>query len=119
MSSPVDDLLPLSATDLHVLLVLCGGALYGYAILQGVVEESDSRLRPDLGALYRGLARLTRAGLVREVEPPTNPPPSPGRPRRYYGITTLGRRVVEQELARLQSVLDLASTRLSVGNETR
>ena len=111
----IEALLPLSAVDLQVLLVLCDGDLYGYAILQGVVDESDGRLRPDLGALYRGLARLTQAGLVREADPPADAPPSPGRPRRYYGITSFGLRVVETEVARLRSLLELASHRLSHG----
>lgn len=114
MDSRFDSLLPLTAVDLQVLLVLCDGDLYGYAILQGVVEESDGRLRPDLGSLYRGLARLTQAGLVREADPPEDAPPSPGRPRRYYGITSFGREVVEQEVARLRSLVELASLRLSL-----
>lgn len=109
----IEALLPLSAADLQVLLVLCDGDLYGYAILQGVVDESDGRLRPDLGALYRGLARLTQAGLVREADSPAQAPPSPGRPRRYYGITSFGRSVVEHEVVRLRSLLELASHRLS------
>lgn len=112
LEARIEALLPLSAVDLQVLLVLCDGDLYGYAILQGVVDESDGRLRPDLGALYRGLARLTQAGLVHEADPPAQAPPSPGRPRRYYGITSFGRRVVEHEVGRLRSLLELASLRL-------
>lgn len=113
MDPRIESLLPLSAVDLQVLLVLCDGDLYGYAILQGVVEESGGRLRPDLGALYRGLSRLTQGGLVREADPPADAPPSPGRPRRYYGITSFGRDAVEQEVARLRSLIELASLRLS------
>ena len=114
LEARIEALLPLSAVDLQVLLVLCDGDLYGYAILQGVMEESGGRLRPDLGALYRGLARLTQAGLVCEAGPPSQAAPSPGRPRRYYGVTSFGRQVVEQEVARLRSLVQLASHRLAL-----
>lgn len=105
--------LPLSPTDLHVLLVLAQDNLYGYAILQAVEQESTGLIKPDLGALYRALARLGSAGLVEDAQPPTNSAPSPGKKRRYYGITGFGQQVLGAETARLRSVLEIASHRLS------
>ena len=105
--------LPLSPTDLHVLLVLAQKNLYGYAILQAVEQESSGLLRPDLGALYRALARLSSAGLVKDTQPPKDAAPAPGKKRRYYGITAFGQQVLSAETARLRSVLEIASHRLS------
>lgn len=104
------DALPLSALDFHVLLVLAREPLYGYAIMQAVEEESGGRLRPEVGSLYRVLARLTRDGLVREADAPgaSGDELHPGRPRKYYGLTPTGRSAVSAEAARLREVLDLA-----------
>jgi len=101
---------PFSALDFHVLLVLAREPLYGYAIMQAVEEESGGRLKPEVGSLYRVLARLTRDGLVREEAAPQagGEEVHPGRPRKYYGLTPRGRSAVAAEAARLREVLDLA-----------
>ena len=106
------DGIPLSPTDFHVLLVLAGGNLYGYAIQKAVEEESGGSLRPEIGSLYRVLARLMAEGLVGEVEPPARAPQSHrGQPRRYYRLTRKGRRALEADAKRLAEVLDIARQR--------
>jgi DNA-binding PadR family transcriptional regulator len=108
----------LSPTDFHVLLVLAEQELYGYAILQAVQAESQGAVSPEIGSLYRVLARLVSEGLVEEVEPPADAPDANrGRPRRYYGLTKAGREVARAEVGRLEHVLHLASRRaLSPGS---
>ena len=102
----------LSATDLHVLLVLADRNLYGYALLQAVETESGGAVSPDIGSLYRVLARLVAEGLVSEVDPPADAPDANrGRPRRYYGLTDTGRDVARAEVRRLAHVLELAGRR--------
>ena len=49
---------PLSATDYHVLMVLTEEDLYGYAIMKAVEQESGGAVSPEIGSLYRILARL-------------------------------------------------------------
>jgi len=112
MVNKTDASLPLSASDFHILLVLAQQELYGYAILNAVVEESGGHVRPDLGALYRALARLKTQGLVQEVSPPTDAQPAPGHKRRYFGLADLGHRVLRAETLRLGEVVRLAETRL-------
>jgi DNA-binding PadR family transcriptional regulator len=103
---------PFSPTDFHVLLVLAGGNLYGYAIQKAVEEESGGTLRPEIGSLYRVLARLMAEGLVDEVESPADAPRSHrGQPRRYYRLTKKGRRALEADAKRLAEVLDIARRR--------
>jgi DNA-binding PadR family transcriptional regulator len=100
---------PLSATDFHVLMVLTEGASYGYAIMKAVAEQSGGAVSPEIGSLYRVLARLMTAGWVREAkEPAGTPVATRGRDRRYYALTPAGRRVVKQEANRLAEVVSVA-----------
>lgn len=115
-----EELLPLSATDFHVLLVLLGGALYGYAIMKTVEEESGGRIAPEIGSLYRVLARLMGRGLVEETEaPPEGTDRHPGRDRKYYRLTARGCDVARAEAVRLQEVVELALARDLLPGEGR
>jgi len=103
---------PLGPTDFHVLLVLAGDNLYGYAIQKAVEEESGGSVRPEIGSLYRVLARLMTEGLVDEVDPPADAPDwHRGQPRRYYKLTKKGRNSLEADARRLEEVLDIARRR--------
>lgn len=103
---------PLSPTDFHVLLVLAGGDLYGYAILKAVEVESAGSVTPEIGSLYRVLGRLMTNGLVAEVPSPEDDPARHrGRPRRYYGLTDAGRETLEADARRLESALTIARAR--------
>ena len=98
--------LPLSALDLQILLVLAEGELYGYAIMKEVAAHSDGLLNPEIGSLYRVLARLMDVGWVAETDEPAEARGSHrGRPRRYYRITERGSQVARAEVRRLRAVL--------------
>jgi len=110
MASRTDptDFLPVAPQDLQLLLAVRRGALHGYAIMRAVESQSDGRVRIELGSLYRILHRLERAGLIAEAAA-ANDPASPGRDRRFYRTTTLGKAVIAAELERLRRVLELAT----------
>lgn len=103
----------LTTTELHVLLALGTGASYGYRLQQQVESESGGGLTPDIGALYRTLARLMERGWVEEVDTPAQEEEasSPGRPRRWYGLSAVGRQVLAGEVGRLDSLVRLARER--------
>lgn len=101
----------LSPTDFHVLLALAAGDRYGYAILKAIEQESLGAVRPQIGSLYRVIARLLSSGLVRETTPKHHDDDHPGRPRRYYGLTAAGRRALQGEADRLHNALALAESR--------
>jgi DNA-binding PadR family transcriptional regulator len=108
----MDSLQPLSPTDYHVLLVLADGDRYGYAIMKAIEDESGGVIAPEIGSLYRVLARLMQEGLVDETDAPEDAPAvHRGRPRRYYRLTGAGRRVLAAESARLSQVMQLARAR--------
>ncbi len=108
----VDPVPPLSATDFHVLLVLSGGELYGYGIMKAVEQDSGGTVAPEVGSLYRILARLIREGFVEETAaPPEVSKGHRGSPRKYYGITSRGGDALRAESLRLSRVVEVARTR--------
>ena len=106
-NSMTDGSLPLSALDLQLLLVLTEGDLYGYAIKKAVERESGGILSPEIGSLYRVLARLMDSGWVAEApDKAGDPEPQRGRPRKYYRITPQGLDVARAEIRRLRKVVE-------------
>jgi DNA-binding PadR family transcriptional regulator len=101
-----------SLLEFHVLLVLAGGALHGYAIAERVAAESAGALRPRAGSLYRVIARLISGGLVAESE--GEEIPHPGLARRYYALTAAGRRTLGEEARRLKQAAAAAEKRLGL-----
>ena len=102
----------MNTLEYHVLLALANGPLYGYAIKDAVLEESEGALLPRAGTLYRVIARLMTGGLVVETEPPADAGPHPGLARKYYGLTPDGRIALSTEARRLRGAAALAEDRL-------
>jgi DNA-binding PadR family transcriptional regulator len=103
---------PLSARDWHVLMALSAEDLHGYAVMKAVERDSGGKVSAEIGSLYRVLDRLLGEGWVEEVDEPDDAPADTrGRPRRYYGLTELGRAALRQEAARLLDAVDLARAR--------
>ena len=103
---------PLSAVDFHVMMVLAEAPSYGYAIMKAVAEHSNGAVSPEIGSLYRVLARLVDEGWVEETTPPRGARQGArGLPRRYYALTAAGRRVAHGEARRLSQVVALARER--------
>jgi DNA-binding PadR family transcriptional regulator len=100
--------LPLRPAVLHILLALSGSDLHGLGIADEVEQSSDGVVELGPGTLYRSLAEMTAAGLIRSV-----PAPSEGAdPRRkYYGLTEEGRRLLAAEAARLDRLVGQARAR--------
>jgi DNA-binding PadR family transcriptional regulator len=103
------DLIPLAAIDFHLLVVLAEGESYGYAIKKELAATSGGAIDPEIGSLYRVIARLTKNGTVQEAgKRAAADSAHPGNPRRYYAITELGREVMALEAARMRALLDAA-----------
>lgn len=100
------ELLPLPPHDLHVLLALLEGPRHAYGLSQAV-DEADGDVRLEIGSLYRILARLTRQGVIEDLDPPAGAEGHEAR-RRYYRLTAFGRRVAAAEAERLATVVRLA-----------
>lgn len=101
------DYLPLTPAVLHILLALADGDQHGYAIAQAVEALTDGTVRMGPGTLYGSIGRMVTSGLIEESTRPRARPGDDAR-RRFYRMTTLGRRVLEAETDRLARVVALA-----------
>lgn len=100
---------PLSPLEFHILLLLAPEQLYGYAIKKGVEEQSQGGITPEIGSLYRALARLMERGWVEKAQdPPIAEGPHRGKPRKYYCITADGLAGARAEKRRLEELLQTA-----------
>ena len=102
----------LSTLEYHVLLAMADGPMYGYAVKDAVERESAGTLTPRAGSLYRVIARLMTWGMVDEADDVASGEPHPGRARRYYGLTPVGRSALASEARRLRQAAALAERRL-------
>lgn len=104
--------LPLTEPTFFILLSLAPGQKHGYAILKDVVELSEGRVTLSTSTLYTALARLLEQGLVERVDNDLTARTGPGLPRKAYVLSELGRRVIQAETARLESLTAAAQLRL-------
>lgn len=105
--------LPLKSDVAYILMALDARALHGYAIIKDVEARSGGELDIQTGALYRTLRRLLIDDLITEVDRPAGEPSDDER-RRYYRATSLGRAVLEADLARMTRVVQAAKRRKSL-----
>jgi DNA-binding PadR family transcriptional regulator len=109
MGADSNSFLPLSAATLHILLALAGEDRHGYGIMLEVARQSRGQYRLGPGTLYDNLQKLMDRGLVKEARKPSaNDDPR----RRYYRLTSAGRRVLAADVERLEGVLKEAKLRL-------
>lgn len=91
---------PLAPRDLLILSVLVDQPLHGYGIIKAVEDRSVHAVLLDPANLYRALRRMRRDGWIDEVVGPETDPR-----KRTFGLTPLGRRVLQSEVRRLESLL--------------
>jgi DNA-binding PadR family transcriptional regulator len=116
MKDDASRFLPLSPATLHILLALAGEDLHGYGIMQEVARQSEGRYKVGPGTLYDNLQRMVDQGLVQEVaRRASNDDPR----RRYYRLSSLGRSVLSNEIARLEGVVRDARLRLQTAKPRR
>src|SRR5688572_726658 len=94
----IDAYLPLRSVEFHILLSLAAGDRHGYGIIQDIEARGDAAV-PDVGTMYRALARLVESGLI---EPASAAAEDPRRIN--YRITPVGLRVAKAEAQRLQAL---------------
>src|SRR3984885_3070535 len=107
----IQRILPLSLPVFHMLLSLMDGERHGYALKREILQRTDKRINLGSGALYVNINKMLEQGLIVESDERPDPHLDDER-RRYYRITSLGRRVVQAEVARLRALVQLAELRL-------
>ena len=104
--------LPLTEPTFFILLVLASGPQHGYAIMKETAVLSDGRVRLSTSTLYEVIKRLLDLGWIERSSSTSGI--EKGRVRKAYKLTDLGRRILNAETARLQSLVSLAQ-RAAVG----
>jgi len=99
----IDKHLPLRRVEFHILLSLAVGERHGYGIIQDIQARGETSV-PDVGTMYRALARMVETGLV-EAAARRPTPDSLDERRNYYRITSIGMRVARAEARRLEALI--------------
>jgi len=81
--------------DVLILKVVALGPIHGYAIAQRLLQMSGDVLQVQQGSLYPALHRLEKRGWLRAEWAATET----GREARFYTLTRLGRRQLEEQRA--------------------
>ncbi|HTZ33670.1 MAG TPA: helix-turn-helix transcriptional regulator [Methylomirabilota bacterium] len=98
---------PLPASAFQILLALAGEDLHGYGIMRQVAEQTEGRMRLGPGTLYSSIQALLEARLIEELKE-REAENSLGAKRRYYRLTSAGRRLARTEAERLADLLRVA-----------
>jgi len=96
--------IPLKTQWFHIMLSLAGGEQHGYGIMQEVLQRTTGKVRLWPATLYGSIKRLIEAELIEESDERPAPELDDAR-RRYYRLTSLGRRVLDAECERLQELV--------------
>ena len=98
---------PLPAAAFQILLSLADEELHGYGIMRQVEQQTNGRVRLGPGTLYSSIQGLVEEGLIEEVDRKPDSESDPER-RRYYRITSSGRKLARAEADRLADLLRIA-----------
>jgi len=107
--SSLDSLLPLSAAVFHILIALADRDRHGYSIMQDVASRTEGRVQLSPGTLYSSIRRMLDQGLIEELAESPDPSSTDER-RRYYRLTSFGRRAAAAEVDRLNALVQQART---------
>ena len=92
--SPKSDLLQ-GTLDMLILKIVALGPVHGYAIAQRLQQMSRDVLQVQQGSLYPALHRLEKRGWLRAEWAASDT----GREARFYTLTRVGRRQLEEQRA--------------------
>jgi DNA-binding PadR family transcriptional regulator len=104
---PKQKLNPLPSAAFQILLSLAGEDLHGYGIMRQVAEQTEGRMRLGPGTLYNSIQTLLEAKLIEETDAREDAKLGQER-RRYYHLTSAGRKLARSEAERLAGLLRVA-----------
>jgi DNA-binding PadR family transcriptional regulator len=104
---PKRKLNPLPSAAFQILIALAGEDLHGYGIMRQVAEQTEGRMRLGPGTLYSSIQSLLEEKLIEEVDLRKDTRLG-GERRRYYRLTSAGRKLACAEADRLAGFLRAA-----------
>ena len=102
--------IPLTETTYFILLSLAPQPKHGYGIMKDVQTLSEERIVLSTGTLYGALKRLLDLGWIVRLD--DDHPKGNARDRKVYKLSQHGRRVLKDEIARLNKLLTAANQRV-------
>jgi DNA-binding PadR family transcriptional regulator len=104
---PKQKLNPLPSAAFQILLSLVDEDLHGYAIMRQVADQTAGRMRLGPGTLYSSIQALLEEKFIQEVVTREDAKLGNER-RRYYHLTSAGRKLARAEAERLAGLLRVA-----------
>jgi DNA-binding PadR family transcriptional regulator len=98
---------PLPSAAFQILLSLAEEDLHGYGIMRQVADQTDGRMRLGPGTLYSSIQSLLEEKFIEEVDLREDVKLGQER-RRYYRLTSSGRKLARVEAERLADLLRVA-----------
>jgi DNA-binding PadR family transcriptional regulator len=98
---------PLPSAAFQILISLANEDLHGYGIMRQVAEQTGGRMRLGPGTLYSSIQSLLEEKLIAEVDVWEDVKLGQER-RRYYRLTSAGRKLARSEADRLAALLRAA-----------
>ena len=114
----LDSFLPLKTNWFHILLSLMDQEQHGYGIMQEVLERTDGKVRLWPATLYGSLKKLIELELIEESDERPAAELDDAR-RRYYRLTTLGRRVLAAESQRFRDLVRVIDSKRRLAEGAR
>lgn len=108
MDQPTE--IPLTETTYFILLSLSPKPKHGYAIMKDVQTLSEERIVLSTGTLYGALKRLLDLGWIVRLDDAD--PKGSTRDRKVYKLSQHGRRVLKDEIARLNELINAVNQRV-------
>jgi DNA-binding PadR family transcriptional regulator len=96
----------LRPVEFHILISLATGERHGYGIIRDIDARGEAAV-PDVGTMYRALARMVESGLI-EAAARRSAPDAGDERRNYYRITDAGLQVARAEARRLEALIRAA-----------
>ena len=106
--SDIKSFLPLTEATFFILMSLSPGPKHGYAIMKEVHQVSQKRITFSTGTLYGALKRLLDLGWIIRNGEGEDSGEETSRSRKEYELTSLGRRVMNSEVVRMNDLVQLA-----------
>jgi len=107
-------LLPLPVSEFQILLALTDEERHGYGIKREVADRTGGDVQLGPGTLYGSIKRMVASGLIEESDERPDPEMDDER-RRYYRITSLGKRVAIAEARRMERLVGIARAKRLIG----
>lgn len=106
MPEDIQSNLPLTEGTYFILLSLSPRPKHGYAIIKDVRTLSRQRVNLSTGTLYGAIKRLLEQDWIMRIDDPNSN--GSRRKRKVYRLTSLGKRVLQAEVSRLDSLVAAA-----------